>query len=196
MSSIDLAILGMVIEKSQSAYDIQKDVDYHHFSRWTKISVPSIYRKVIKLADQGYLKSDVVKGEKFADKAIYSITDKGRAYFEQLMNDFVNQQVPLLFDFNVVIANLNRLDKQKAMGLVAQLRNSITISKQTNKEYAEEYYSYLPLVGKTIFNQQQLLYNALLEWIDTFEKEYRDDQSMTAKSSLTVLFAPFLDWVV
>lgn len=175
MSSIDLAILGMVIEKSQSAYDIQKDVDYHHFSRWTKISVPSIYRKVIKLADQGYLKSDVVKGGKFADKAIYSITDKGRAYFEQLMNDFVNQQVPLLFDFNVVIANLNRLDKQKAMGLVAQLRNSITISKQTNKEYAEEYYSYLPLVGKTIFNQQQLLYNALLEWIDTFEKEYRND---------------------
>lgn len=175
MSSIDLAILGMVIEKSQSAYDIQKDVDYHHFSRWTKISVPSIYRKVIKLADNGYLKSDVVKGEKFADKAIYSITDKGRAYFEQLMNDSVNQQVPLLFDFNVVIANLNRLDKQKAMGLVAQLRNSITISKQTNKEYAEEYYSYLPLVGKTIFNQQQLLYNALLEWIDTFEKEFGDD---------------------
>ena len=175
MSSIDLAILGMVIEKSQSAYDIQKDVDYHHFSRWTKISVPSIYRKVIKLADQGYLKSDVVKGEKFADKAIYSITDKGRAYFEQLMNDSVNQQVPLLFDFNVVIANLNRLDKQKAMGLVAQLRDSITISKQTNKEYAEEYYSHLPLVGKTIFDQQQLLYNALLEWIDTFEKEYRND---------------------
>ena len=91
------------------------------------------------------------------------------------MNDFVNQQVPLLFDFNVVIANLNRLDKQKAMGLVAQLRNSITISKQTNKEYAEEYYSYLPLVGKTIFDQQQLLYNALLEWIDTFEKEFGDD---------------------
>lgn len=175
MSSIDLAILGMVIEKSQSAYDIQKDVDYHHFSRWTKISVPSIYRKVIKLADQGYLKSNVVKGGKFADKAIYSITDKGRDYFEQLMNDFVNQQVLLLFDFNVVIANLNRLDKQKAMGLVAQLRNSITVSKQTNKEYAEEYYSHLPLGGKTIFDQQQLLYNALLEWIYTFEKEFGND---------------------
>ena len=49
MSSIDLVILGIVLEKPQSAYDIQKDVDYHHFSRWTKISVPSIYRKVIQL---------------------------------------------------------------------------------------------------------------------------------------------------
>ena len=49
MSSIDLVILGIVLEKPQSAYDIQKDVEYHHFSRWTKISVPSIYRKVLQL---------------------------------------------------------------------------------------------------------------------------------------------------
>lgn len=79
MSSIDLVILGIVLEKPQSAYDIQKDVEYHHFPRWTKISVPSIYRKVLQLSEKGYLQSDIVKGDKFADKAIYSITDQGRA---------------------------------------------------------------------------------------------------------------------
>ena len=67
MSSIDLVILGIVLEKPQSAYDIQKDVEYHHFSRWTKISVPSIYRKVLQLSEKGYLQSDIVKGDKFAD---------------------------------------------------------------------------------------------------------------------------------
>ena len=36
MSSIDLVILGIVLEKPQSAYDIQKDIEYHNFSRWTK----------------------------------------------------------------------------------------------------------------------------------------------------------------
>ena len=85
MSSIDLVILGIVLEKPQSAYDIQKDVEYHHLSRWTKISVPSIYRKVLQLSDKGYLQSDIVKGDKLADKAIYSITDQGRAYFKELM---------------------------------------------------------------------------------------------------------------
>lgn len=174
MSSIDLAILGMVMEKPQSAYDIQKDVDYHHFPRWTKISVPSIYRKVIQLAEKGYLQSDIVKGEKFADKAVYSITDKGRSYFGQLMNDYVNQRVPLLFDFNVVIANLNKMDKAKAMELIAQLRNNIAASAKANKEYAIKYAD-IPLVGRTIFDQQQLLYNALLEWLDTFEREFGAD---------------------
>lgn len=174
MSSIDLAILGIVMEKPQSAYDIQKDVDYHHFSRWTKISVPSIYRKVIQLAEKGYLQSDIVKGERFADKAVYSITDKGRSYFEQLMNDYVNQQIPLLFDFNVVIANLNKMDKIKAMELVEKLRSNIAASAKANKEYAVEYAT-IPLVGRTIFDQQQLLYNALLEWIDSFEGEFGVD---------------------
>lgn len=103
MSSIDLVILGIVLEKPQSAYDIQKDVEYHHFSRWTKISVPSIYRKVLQLSEKGYLQSDIVKGDKFADKAIYSITDQGRAYFKELMASCAAGPVPLLFDFNVVI---------------------------------------------------------------------------------------------
>ena len=31
MSSIDLVILGIVLEKPQSAYEIQKDIEYHYF---------------------------------------------------------------------------------------------------------------------------------------------------------------------
>lgn len=33
MSSIDLVVLGIVLEKPQSAYDIQKDVEYHNLSK-------------------------------------------------------------------------------------------------------------------------------------------------------------------
>ena len=128
MSSIDLVILGIVLEKPQSAYDIQKDVEYHHFSRWTKISVPSIYRKVLQLSEKGYLQSDIVKGDKFADKAIYSITDRGRAYFKELMASCAAGPVPLLFDFNVVITNLNKMDKAEAVELVSALRQSIQSS--------------------------------------------------------------------
>ena len=124
MSSIDLVILGIVLEKPQSAYDIQKDVEYHHFPRWTKISVPSIYRKVLQLSEKGYLHSNIVKGDKFADKAIYSITDQGRAYFKELMAACAAGPVPLLFDFNVVITNLNKMDKAEALELVSALRRS------------------------------------------------------------------------
>ena len=55
VASIDLVILGMVLEHPRSAYDLQKDVEYHRFSRWTRISVPSVYRKVLELKARGYL---------------------------------------------------------------------------------------------------------------------------------------------
>lgn len=155
MSSIDLVILGIVLEKPQSAYDIQKDVEYHHFSRWTKISVPSIYRKVLQLSEKGYLQSNIVKGDKFADKAIYSITDQGRAYFKELMAACAAGPVPLLFDFNVVITNLNKMDKAEALELVSTLRRSIHSSAESNEGYAREFAD-IPLVGRTIFEQQQL----------------------------------------
>lgn len=175
MSSIDLVILGMVIEKPQSAYEIQKDVEYHHLSRWTKISVPSVYRKVVELNKKGYLKSDVVKGDRFADKAIYSVTDSGKRYFEELMSSHVSQSVPLLFDFNVVITNLNKLNKTDALKLVSKLKSSIQTSAKTNENYAIEYAD-IPLVGRTIFDQQTRLYNSLLEWLDDFERQFKKNK--------------------
>ena len=88
MSSIDLAILGIVMEKPKSAYDIKREVEDQNYSHWIQISIPSIYKKVLLLKKKGYLKSDTVKGERFADKAVYSITDSGREYFERLLNRF------------------------------------------------------------------------------------------------------------
>lgn len=171
MSTIDLVILGIVSEKPQSAYDIQKDIEYHHLSRWTKISVPSIYRKVLQLSEKGYLQSNMVKGDRFADKAVYSITNEGQEYFNSLMLHYATQTVPLLFDFNVVIANLNKLNKNDALDLISKLKESITISVRTNEEYLTEY-SDIPLVGKTIIEQQGQLYKTLLEWLDTFREQF------------------------
>ncbi len=175
MSSIDLVILGMVSEKPQSAYEIQKDVEYHHLSRWTKISVPSVYRKVIQLSKKGYLQSNIIKGDRFADKAVYSITDSGKRYFDELMILYASETVPLLFDFNVVITNLNKINKDDALMLVSKLRMSIRTSAQINENYASEYAD-IPFVGRTIFEQQRQLYNSLLKWLDDFESRFKKEE--------------------
>ena len=174
MSSIDLVILGIVLEKPQSAYDIQKDVEYHHFSRWTKISVPVIYKKVLQLKEKGYLESTVVKGNRFADKAVYTATEKGSAYFARLMEACADSQPSFLFDFNVVIANLNKLERDQALSLINRIRDNIKRSAQTIEQYAVQYAD-IPLGGKTISEQQRLLHQSLLEWLDGFEQQFKKD---------------------
>lgn len=95
---------------------------------------------------------------------------KGKEYFEKLMFTYASQDVPLLFDFNVVIANLNKVSSNEAIKLIAQLRESIKISAKANEDYAIQYAT-IPLVGRTIFEQQKLLYNSLLQWLDSFEAQ-------------------------
>lgn len=102
------------------------------------------------MKEEGHLESDVVKGDKFADKAIYSITEKGKQYFETLMHSYASQDVTLLFDFNVVIANLNKVSADDAVKLVSKLRKSIKASAKASKDYAIQYAD-IPLVGRTIF---------------------------------------------
>ena len=179
MSSIDLAILGIVSEKEQSAYDIQKDVEYHNFTKWTKISVSSVYKKVLKLKEQGYLSSKTQKGEKFADKEVYSITEKGREYFTSLMDKYATEGVAIPIDFNLVISNLNKVSFSQASMYIEKLRENL-ITAQTKNDECIKRYKEIPLVGKTIMAQQKKLLKSLIEWLDEFEKEYGNDH---AKSS-------------
>ena len=87
------------------------------------------------------------------------------------MQYYATQTVPMLFDFNVVITNLNKLNKDAALDLISKLKENITVSASTNETYLTEY-SNIPLVGKTIIEQQGLLYKTLLEWIDTFREQF------------------------
>ena len=44
MAAIDLIVLGMIKAQPQSAYELQKNVEYRNISKWVKVSTPSIYR--------------------------------------------------------------------------------------------------------------------------------------------------------
>ena len=83
----------------------------------------------------------------------------------------VTEPIPLQFDFNVVIANLSKVERNEGLKLLEQLQENIVTSLQILKGYETEY-AEIPLGGKTVFEQQKLLYQALLEWLDNFHGQY------------------------
>lgn len=60
------------------------------------------------------------------------------------------------------------------LDLIPKLRDSITLSVHTNREYATEYFD-IPLVGKTIIKQQGLVYKTLLDWLNEFQEQFVND---------------------
>lgn len=171
MAAIDLIVLGMIKKKPQSAYELQKNVEYRNISKWVKISTPSIYKKVIQLETKGYLQSEIQKDGKMPEKAIYSITESGEKQFLYLMEEIAENMINVFLDFNAVIMNLDLVSDDSKQILLERIGNNIDDLKNV-LEFNQQKKKNIPLVGKTILNQQYDIAVTLKEWIENFKEEY------------------------
>lgn len=167
MATIDLIVLGMVRQQPLSAYDIQKLVEYRNISRWVKISMPSIYKKVIQLEKKGLIQSAMVREGRMAEKAVYSLTDAGRAEFERLMLEISGEPVRLFLDFNAVIVNLDGLPPELQRTCVNHIEENVRQLKAYLEENLAEKRGApeVPEAGMAVLRQQYALAQAIEAWI-------------------------------
>ena len=174
MATIDLIVLGMLRKEALSAYDIQKQVEYQNISRWVKISTPSIYKKVIKLEEKGYIKSNAVREGKMADKAVYSLTSAGEREFEKLMSEIACKPINIFLDFNAVIVNLDSLtpadQKQCLDNIEANIKN---LKGDLEENMAlKENLPEIPETGKAVLRQKFMLAEAIEGWIAALNEHF------------------------
>ena len=174
MSTIDLIVLGMIKEKEQSAYELQKNVEYKNISKWVKVSTPSIYKKAIQLEEKGYIKGNLSRDGNMPEKSIYHITEKGDKYFLELMKKISAQMVNVFLDFNAVIINMAMLSKNESKEVIDIIETEIEKYKNTVSKLEMEREN-IPVCAKSIINQQVLLSEALNDWIDDFRKLYLEE---------------------
>ena len=171
MPTIDLIFLGMIKEKEQSAYELQKNVEYRNISKWVKVSTPSIYKKVIQLEEKGYIKGNLSRDGNMPEKSIYHITEKGDKYFLELMKKISAQMVNVFLDFNAVIINMAMLSKNEGKEIIDNIETEIDKYKNVVSKLKMERKN-IPICAKSIINQQVLLSEALNDWINDFGKLY------------------------
>ena len=174
MRTIDLIVLGILKKESLSAYDIQKLVEYQNISQWVKVSTPTIYKKMLQLEKQGYVKSTAKKNGKMPEKAVYSLTKKGNTEFEKLMLGIAARPINIFLDFNAVILNLDSLapaDQKACISIIeanvkkmtTQLQDSLADNPNSTN---------LPATGKAVMLQQLLLFEAIEKWIKSVREGF------------------------
>lgn len=171
MATIDLIVLGIVKKEPMSAYDIQKLVEYRNISRWVKISTPSIYKKVIQLEEKGLIKGTMVKEGKMAEKAVYSLTEKGEFEFQSLMLEISAMPINIFLDFNAVIVNLDSLSPHQQSECILEIENNVRILKSYLEENlaAKGNLPEIPKTGLAVLNQQLVLVEAIESWIESLK---------------------------
>lgn len=167
MATIDLIVLGMLKKESMGAYDIQKQVEYRHISKWVKISTPSIYKKVIQLEEKGFITSHTEKDGKMPEKSVYSLTEAGKQEFERLMMETSLAPVNVFLDFNAVIVNLDSVSDDLKAQYIGNIENSVKSLITTIEENiaAKENDEKISKTGKTVLRQQYVLIKAIEAWI-------------------------------
>lgn len=169
-SSIDLILLGMVYDQPRSAYDIQKHVEYRNLSHWVKISSPSVYKKLRVLEQKGYLQIKRQREGNMPEKSIYSISEQGRRYFHELMQEISAQPFEILFDFNAVVVSLNKVSKAEGLKCVNQIAQNLKETEVYLRAQSEAR-SEIPYVGRSILEQQLRVCETLYAWCDSLRKE-------------------------
>lgn len=164
MSPIDLVILGLIKQQPQGAYDIQKEMAHRNISRSVKMSIPSIYKKVLQLEEKGYIESGLTKKGKMPEKSVYSLTPKGEEYFLQLMREMSAQSINLFLDFNSVIMNLDLVSPDMRAQCLVRIQENIQALKEQIKENIA-IKPHIPQTGKQILAQQLALAESLEVWI-------------------------------
>lgn len=119
--SIETMILGALIERPMSAYEMDRTMEERNIRRWIRISSPSVYRNIIRLCEEGYADGTIVKEGEMPEKTVYTITDAGRERFAALMDEAAALPARVDFGFLPVLANISLVDEETGRALIDEL---------------------------------------------------------------------------
>lgn len=173
MSEIDLILLGLIKDCPQSAYELQKNIEYRNISYWVKISNPSIYKNIKQLEEKRYIRGENVKNGNMPEKKIFEITELGEAYFKETVLKISEKQVNIFLNLNAVIMNLNKVEREVQQQCVENICNQIVLLKE-HIQTKEQERQHIPLTGQMIIKQQARLVQVLEEWIQEFKETIKN----------------------
>ena len=175
MSLIDLFLIGFLVEKPWNAYELAKFIGGHNLQEVSRISTPAVYKNLTKLAQTGYLDVHTTKEGGRPEKKVYSITEQGRTYFLELLHKAATLPIYYHFGCNTVVMHLNKVEKEEAVSLLNMLRETVSHKKVFIDEAVQEHYENTPLVGRAIIRQAQLVNDAMIQWLDEFIEQYKEE---------------------
>ena len=96
------------------------------------------------------------------EKVIYTITDSGNDYFQELMVKFSKTPSPIFFDFNAFLINLDLVDKDSGIAMLRNLRQHFQNSYANLKKDREKSRSRISL--PMMISMLMIFLNLLNSW--------------------------------
>ncbi|MBZ5701206.1 MAG: PadR family transcriptional regulator [Acidobacteriia bacterium] len=172
-STIDLILLGVLLEKPLSAYDLACLIEEKQVNRFLKISAPAIYKSCKRLYAAGLLDGRTSKEGEQPEKTIYRINKKGKERFFALMEHFSSNVMPFYLDFNAFLFHVEKAGKPRGLKMLKALRDALAGLKEWIIEHEREASPRLAFAGKAIVKQYRMTISTLLDWAEETIGEFK-----------------------
>ncbi|OPY28199.1 MAG: Transcriptional regulator PadR-like family protein [Methanobacterium sp. PtaU1.Bin242] len=146
ISDLEAAILGLLYEKPQYGYQLEKTIEGWGMRNWTQIGFSSIYYVLKKLEKKELVESRLenVKGK--PSRKVFTITDLGRKTMKEKLVDILSWNKKLISPFDLGLAYLNYLDPKEviaclenylesAQGRIRFLESSVKMQEELKAPY-------------------------------------------------------------
>ncbi len=171
-STIDLIILGLLIESPMNAYEMTQYVRDRQVGTFLKISDPAIYKSCKRLLVEGFVDGTAVKEGNQPDKTVYKINSDGKERFDELMTYFSSNFRSWNIEFNAFMWNLEKVDKKQGLEMLKNLRDELRGKESWFKNHVVDLLPYIPFSARMVLNQYSMMTATLVAWIEGVTEEY------------------------
>lgn len=126
--SLKYVILGLLRERPHYGYEIKQQFDHSLGEIWP-VSYGQLYPTLRKLALSGHISMQTVPGKKAIDKNVYSLTEKGRADFEDWFTKRAKKtQISIKDEFSLFLFFTQGDEKERLLPAIR--KNHDAVSRQ------------------------------------------------------------------
>jgi DNA-binding PadR family transcriptional regulator len=114
ISDIEAAILGLLCERPQYGYDLDRTINDRGMRNWTRIGFSSIYYVLKRLERSSLIRSGLEAVEGKPSRRNYTITEKGRMAMREKVASALSGSPKLISSFDLGLANITLLSRDEA----------------------------------------------------------------------------------
>jgi len=173
MSAINLILLGFLLEKEMSPYDLVSHIEDRQINKFLKISTPAVYKRLKGLALEGFIQGKAMRQGAQSEKTVYTINKKGKERFVALMEHHSSTFPPFFFDCNAFIWNLEKVGKSEGLQMLTNLQKALSGWQIWIVQHEKEVSNLLPFSSRAIVKQYRMMVFTLVEWIEEVIMDYK-----------------------
>lgn len=170
LTSAELAILGLVLERPRHGYAIEQVIEERDMRDWTEVGFSSIYYILNKLEERRLIDSQLEKpAGKGPARKVYNITSEGQAAWHQATIEALSDASKPNSSFLLGLVGLPAIPSGDALKALRQYREAL-VERRLNLEAKWEAASVngIPLFLEGMFSYGVQLVQAEIDWLDEF----------------------------